>query len=198
MGDPQRLAGILLDHQDADAGLVHGDHPLEYLAHIDRRQACGRLVEQQQRRLGHQRPAEGDHLALAAGQFAGLLAALLLQRREQGIDLVDDVAEIVAPDESAHFQIFVHGERREDAALLGHIGHPLADQFVGLATADILAPEPDLSLAQPDQAEDRLHCCRFAGAVRADDGDDLAGRHRQVDAFEDVGAAVAAGHAFRQ
>ena len=50
----------------------------EQFLHDDRRQALGRLVEQQQARIGRERAADRQHLLLAAGQrAAGLLGALL-------------------------------------------------------------------------------------------------------------------------
>ena len=47
------------------------------------REARGRLVEQEQARLGDERARERDELALAAGERAGALAAPLAQQREE-------------------------------------------------------------------------------------------------------------------
>ena len=55
----------------------------------DRREAQRRLVEEQHPRLGHQRPADGEHLLLAARQRAALLAGALAQPREQVEDALD-------------------------------------------------------------------------------------------------------------
>jgi hypothetical protein len=52
-----------------------------------------RLVEQQVAGLGHQRPADGQHLLLAAGQVAGDLLAPLGEPREQLVDAVEVVVD---------------------------------------------------------------------------------------------------------
>src|SRR3954454_22382400 len=82
VGDRQRLAGILLDHQNADAGRIDGQDALEDLVHIERRQPGRRLVEQQELGPGHQRAADRNHLALATRQLSGRLPPLVAQRRK--------------------------------------------------------------------------------------------------------------------
>ena len=49
----------------------------------DRRQAFQRLVEQQQRRIGHQRARDRQHLLLAAGELVAHVGAPLGEAREQ-------------------------------------------------------------------------------------------------------------------
>ena len=46
----------------------------------DRRQAFGRLVHDQQARIGQQRAADRQHLLLAAGELGAAVAAALGQR----------------------------------------------------------------------------------------------------------------------
>ena len=78
-----------------------------------RRQPQRRLVEHQQARPGHQRPADRQHLLLAAGQRAGDLAAALGEAREPledagevGLDLAV-VARVARP--SSRFSSTVSG-----------------------------------------------------------------------------------------
>ena len=52
----------------------------------DRREALERLVEQQQRRIGHQRARDRQHLLLAAGELVAHVAAPLGEAREQLVD----------------------------------------------------------------------------------------------------------------
>ena len=66
IGDRQRLGGILLDHQDGGTGGVDALYEREDLAAVLGAQAGGRLIEQQESWLQHQRLAERQHLALAA------------------------------------------------------------------------------------------------------------------------------------
>ena len=56
---------------------------LEDLLDQDRREPERRLVEQQEPRPGHQRPADREHLLLAARQRAALLVGPLAEPREQ-------------------------------------------------------------------------------------------------------------------
>ena len=60
---------------------------------------------------------------------------------------------------------------------------------------DVLAVQLNLAFAQVEHAEDRLHGGRLAGAVGPDDDGDLALLHRDITFLDDVGAAIAAGHA---
>ena len=57
---------------------------LEDGLHQQRREAERRLVEQEQPRLRHQPPGDGEHLLLAAGERAGELANALAQPGKEG------------------------------------------------------------------------------------------------------------------
>src|SRR5690606_30232646 len=72
--DGQRQQGVLLDQEDAHALLVEARERLGDLARQQRREAERGLVQEQYLRLGHQRPADREHLLLAAGEAAGRLA----------------------------------------------------------------------------------------------------------------------------
>ena len=109
VGDVERLAGVLLDHQDGDAGGGDLEDLVEELVHDDRRDPGGRLVEHQQRRPGHQRAADGDPPALAAGELAGRLAALRLEDREQREDLLHGLGDVVVADVGAHLEVLLDG-----------------------------------------------------------------------------------------
>src|SRR6185437_14167447 len=193
-GEGERLPGILLDHQYADAGLVDPNHRLENFNDVAGRQAGRWLVEQQQLRLAHQRPAHRDHLPLAARKLARLLVPLLLHRRKHVVDHGESVGEIVAPDEGAHLQIFLAGHRGEDVLLLRHEGEDLRHQLVRQRILDLPAVEDDRPRTDLHQPEDRLERGGFAGAVRPDDDADVAGLDRDVYAVKDRRAAIAADH----
>ena len=94
------------------------------VAHQERGEAQRRLVEQQQLRVGHQRPADGQHLLLAAGEGAGELVAPFLEPREQREDALAvflDARLVAAQGVGAHVQVFVHRQRREDLAAFGRM-----------------------------------------------------------------------------
>ena len=71
VGDRQGHVGVLLDEQDARARLVDGHDRVPDLAYQLGGQAQGGLVQDEQFRIGHQRPPDGQHLLFAAGQVAG-------------------------------------------------------------------------------------------------------------------------------
>ena len=56
----------LVDQQRRDAALTHQANGLPDLLAHERRQAFGRLVEDQHARIGQQRPRDCEHLLLAA------------------------------------------------------------------------------------------------------------------------------------
>src|SRR6266446_3000508 len=61
---------VLVDDDDRNSSLADAaDHPPD-LAADERRQPLGRLVEDDQLRIGHQGPADRQHLLLAAGELA--------------------------------------------------------------------------------------------------------------------------------
>src|SRR4030095_3818614 len=74
VGDADRLSEILLGHQHRELVVL-----LELLdgvdggADEDRREATGRLVDQEDARIEHHGAAERQHLLLAAAQAAGEL-----------------------------------------------------------------------------------------------------------------------------
>ena len=63
--DLQTAPGVLLDHDDRHPGVGDLADPFEDEILGQRCQAGRRLIQQQHRGIHHQRPADGDHLALA-------------------------------------------------------------------------------------------------------------------------------------
>ena len=78
---------------------------------------------------------------------------------------------------------------------LGHEAHAFGHAGLGREPGDVLAAEAHPAPAQPDQAQDGLHRGGFAGPVGANDHRDLALLHGDGAVMQDVGLAVAAGHA---
>jgi hypothetical protein len=62
----KHLLHVLLDDQHGEAARADAVHELEHLLDEDGRQARGRLVEQQELRLGHERAPDRAHLLLAS------------------------------------------------------------------------------------------------------------------------------------
>src|SRR5712691_119049 len=81
----QRLHVLVDDENRQPFGLQALDRAVDLRAH-QRREALGRLVEDQQPRIGHQRPADGEHLLLAARELVAVVVPPCLQVRKQQVD----------------------------------------------------------------------------------------------------------------
>src|SRR5216683_7854022 len=89
VGNIERPLGVLLDQQHRHLHLVPElDDDLVDPVDDQRRQSERRLVERQQHGIGHQRPADRQHLLFAAGHVAGDLVAPFEQAGEQREHLV--------------------------------------------------------------------------------------------------------------
>src|SRR4051812_13612433 len=64
----QRL-DLLVDDDDRQASAFQRVQPGPDLLAYDRREALGRLVEDEEARIGHERAADRQHLLLAAGEL---------------------------------------------------------------------------------------------------------------------------------
>ncbi len=83
IGDRQRELDVLLDEHDAAAALVGVlTHDGEQALHDHRRQAEAELVEEEELGMPGERPPDGQHLLLAAGEQAAAPVAQLGQRGE--------------------------------------------------------------------------------------------------------------------
>mmetsp|Transcript_3835 Transcript_3835/g.9332 ORF Transcript_3835/g.9332 Transcript_3835/m.9332 type:complete len:237 (+) Transcript_3835:425-1135(+) len=190
LGDLERDGELLLDQQHAQPPRLQClqvfGHQLDDLG----RQALGGLVDHDQVGVAHQRAAQRQHLLLATREHAGLGVLALLQAREHPVHVVEAPARrLGATPLLAQHQVLVDGQPGEDIAVLRHIAQAQLRDVVGLAADQLGIAEPDRTLGV-DLAHDGLDHGRAAGAVAAEQGDDLAGLDGQVDAVQDVAFAV--------
>ncbi len=188
----ERDAGVLLDDEDGEAlGGVQAAEDGEDLADDERRQAERGLVEQQQPRPGEQGAAEREQLLLAAGEGARLLVAPVGELREELVDAGEVAGERVPARVAAEPQVLLDGQLDEGSAALGDVRDPEPRDRVGAgASAERTAAEDDRPLAA-DGAGDGAQRRRLAGAVGAEDGDDLALADLEADAVERLDGPVA-------
>ena len=92
---------------------------------------------------------------------------------------------------AADLEVLGHREVGEDAAFLRHPTEAGLGDAVGLPAGDVLVRQADAAGGGADQADQGLHQRGLAGAVAAEQGEDLAGGDRQGDAVQDAGGAVA-------
>ena len=165
---------------------------VEDLLRDQRREAERGLVEQQQPRPAHQRARDRQHLLLAAGQRAAALAQALLQARQQRRDTRSrSCAKCARSPTTAPICRF------SSTVMRGKMRRPSGDcamrsraiSWVGSWVMS-LPVEGDRAVARARVAADRHHQRRLAGAVGADQRDDLAVVHVEVDAAQRRDVAV--------
>ena len=148
---------------------------IEDLLDQDRSQAHGRLVQHQQLRLGHHCTAHGKHLLLAAGERTADLLPAFLQTREQLVDVLQIALNgAVGAGISAHFEVFLDGHVREHTAAFRALRQAQLHDLVGGHGIDRRAHEVDRAGFCAQQTGDRIQDSALAGAVRADQRNDLA------------------------
>ena len=190
--DLENMLDVLLDQQDGDAVVAQPRDQLEQALHVERGKAFGRLVEQEDARAGHQGTADGAHLLLAPAERSGHLLAALGEDRQQ----LEHALERLLPvrprrrQVGAELEILEHGHERKQASALGNEHDRPLHPFVGRQPVDPFAVEPDLALHARLDAGDAQQRAALAGAVGADEADDLALVHPQVDVVQHLRPVV--------
>jgi hypothetical protein len=94
--------------------------------------------------------------------------------------MLADALEILAdrppipPHVGAHLQILVDGEIRKHPAALRAVRDTELEDFGGLMSVNVAAREDDAALSGAQQPRDRPQGGRLAGAVGAEEADELA------------------------
>jgi hypothetical protein len=182
---PQRQRGVLLGQQHRRALPVDLRDHLADPVHQLRRQTQRRLVQQEQPRAGHQRPADREQLLLAAGQQPGPLVTALPQHRQQVVDpIAGRPAGPPRHGQTARAQVLLHGQAGEDLPPLGHLHNAGADDRRGVGPVEPAAgvldrPRGDRPADERQGAGDRAQQRALAGAVAAEHRHDRTVRHGQ-------------------
>ena len=142
-------------------------------------QCAGRLVGQNDRRVPHQCPGDGNTLLLAAGKLVGAVPELIAQTHllqhlfGPGVALGAADARI----HQRHLHVLHQVEPWQKIVLLeDKAQHLVADrsQLVAVHLAHIPAVEPVGSVGGHIQTADDVHTGGLAGTGLADDGHELA------------------------
>ena len=189
----------MADEEDRAAAGPHLAHEMEDLRRLGQRQRRRRLVEDDQIGLLVDGAGDRDALALAAGQLADdrvrrehLRGEADLAHQPLGLaDFLVDLEEAEAAGELA-----AHEDVADDRLLDRE--RPVLEHGLdaGLArprrvpAGHRLAAHDDLAAGRRDHAGEDLDQRRLAGAVVADQADDLADVDVQADAAERVDVAV--------
>src|SRR5216684_1525434 len=186
--DRRRHPDILLDdeHRNVTVLAQARQHLLD-LSNDDGREPFGRLVHDQEPRIGHQRARDRQHLLLAAGELGTAIVLALGQPRECVVDALD--GPCAAPHSRGHAQVFVDGERAPQAPPLRHVTNAKPGHLRRLQRQQVFAAQQDGATGGSYQPHDRLAKRRLAHAIAADDGK-YASVERQVDALQRVRSTV--------
>src|SRR5258705_7844811 len=87
VGELEAVMDVLVDEKNGDPALVQPFDNLEHVRDDERSQSQTRLVQHEETRAAHERPAQRQHLTLAARQRARGLALTLTEDRKQLEDL---------------------------------------------------------------------------------------------------------------
>lgn len=122
----------MLHQQHGQAIAGQRAHGLQHGRYQAGSKADGRLIEHQHARAQHQRPADAQHLALAARQLPAQMTTTLPEARKQ---LEHRVAVVVAaaradPNATGDRKIFIDRHFGKDQLALGHQQQPFAGPLV--------------------------------------------------------------------
>ena len=187
------------DDERRPAGEEPAQRPLDAPlgADVDAR---GRLVEDEDARVGEQRPGEGDELALAEREPAAalgdlrLVAVLELEDEVVGADRAGRGGDfLVRRVGAAERDVLAHGAGEEEALLRDDAELPA--EALLRDVAEVVAVDRDPALARVVEAREELRDRRLARAGVADERDRRPGGHVEVDAVQDLRpVAVAEAH----
>ena len=167
---------------DADAFLQRLQFDLERAAQL-RVERAERLVEQQHGRVEDERAGQRDPLLLAAGQLTRppLRERGHLDQVESLVHAAFDIGlgELAVPQAERH--VVSHVKEREQRVALEHrVDVAPVRRHVG----DIGAVEQDLARGRLLEARDQPQGGGLAAARRAEQGEELAAGHGQVDVVD--------------
>src|SRR5712691_13508 len=191
VGDRDQPLDVLVDHQDRLAGrLQRGEASPDLLAH-QRRESLGRLVENEEVRIGHERPADGEHLLLAAREPAAEVVHAPGEAGEecQHLGKSPRVARCAAVFRERD-QVLAHAQVGKDLASFGDQRDAAARDAVGAPPLDALAAEADDSASCRGEAHDRAYRRRFSHAVAPEQRRHLAWADHEVEAEQHLARAV--------
>ena len=182
-------ADVLFNQKDGRfAGARQGLQKLFDLGDDRRRQAFGRFVHHQQRRIAEQRAADRQHLLFAAGKLGAAVAAPLGETRKCLVDAFDRPA-CLATAVLAQPQMLVNRQARPAAPTLRDIGDAESVNLVRREAGDFSPEHADRTAGRRFQPDNGVAQRGLAHAV-APNHRENAGVEGQDDALQGVAFAV--------
>ena len=159
---------MLFDKHDCHSGLR--PDPMQrrdQLLDDNGRKAFHRFVQEQQRRITHQRPADTEHLLFATRELVAPIVATLLQPRKQLVDTFECPGVGGTTNMHCDRQVFLDRKRTKDLAFLGHKPDAAASALIFWEMNDRTPIAADITGSQCRAPDDRRHQCTLADAVAA-------------------------------
>ena len=144
-----------------------------------------RFVKQEDLRGAHDGAADGDALALAAGEFLRRALEVIIEVEDVGgaADFLFDDGRVGLGELQGKAHVLVHAHVRvQGVALEDHRQVALGGRFVG----DVASFEVDGAGGRRLEAGDQAQQRRFAAARGADEDDELALLDFEIDALDDA------------
>src|SRR5215475_1237564 len=156
--DRQGLVGVLLDEQHRGAADVDLADDAEDLLHEHGGEPERRFVEEHQRRLGHERAPDREHLLLTAAERPRQLGPPLGQDGEARVHALEGAlySPLVRARVGAHVQVLEDRQLREELAALGDVRDAQAHDRLRGQPVDPSPPEADGTSRRQHQAGDAL------------------------------------------
>src|SRR6185436_2697647 len=152
--------------------------------------ALGGLVQQQQFRPHHQRPADRQLLLLPAGEVATATPQHRIEHRKQREHVVGNVAVLTLERPEAGLEIFFHRQQRKNLAALRHEADTGPCALVRFETGDVVTFKGDRAARYRILADHRTQQRGLADAVAAEHAGHLARLRRQRDTAQRLRGAV--------
>ena len=159
-------------------------------------EVAGRLVGQQDARLGDERARHRDALPLAAGHLARPVIHALAEptRSSACLRALDALLALQARVDQRQLDVVQRVRARQQIEGLKHEADFLVAHARELAIVhlrDELAVQPILAVVRRVEAADHVHQRRFAGARRPHDRHVLAALDREIDAAQRIDRLLA-------
>jgi hypothetical protein len=185
----------VFDPDDGDAALrPDSAHRLGEIVDLGGREPAADLVEQQDVRVGGQRPGEPDPLAGRDRQVAGVTAGVggEVDEIERRVDGASRGVTVAAPsaEHRAREHVLAHGRLVEGPNRLERSGDPGTTHRVRTGAGELRLAENDGPRVWGFDAGDGVEKRRLAGPVRTDDAHDLPGVDGEADVVDGGQPAV--------
>src|SRR2546421_2122962 len=193
VADAQGLTNGVIADEDAEPPLAQfPDQPLQ-LVHGDGVDAGEGLVEEEEARLGEQRPRDLRPTPLPSRE-------LLAQRvgHAEQVELLQHVVGPAARFVAVHAvaledeeQVLPDGQLAEDARFLRQVAQPHPGAAVEWQAGQVLAAQVHLALVGVEQPHHAVEAGRLPGAIGTQEAHHLAGVHVEGDPVHDLAAPEA-------